>query len=370
VLAAKAVPVSTKAGEVVKLKLAPFDSTPGVKNLHQSDTLDSEFDAASLTAPRFLDVTPRPGQATPATLARYDYRGNVSEQMRLYWKLRGQLRVVAMGNSHATKGVNARSIMDNDNWAHPAMLNMAPAGSTNDQQCLMLREYVLQLPKLEWLLWVVSPRNFNAERIDDDRKYKEFIASPGWLYDQQHRSEFWPVPETQTRVTTDELRKEMGPMGLDLWGSLVIAKCLLPDDAEERRKVVHEQCSEVEFTWNDQAFAKFRDTARAFTAKGVKVLIFTTPLHPLTKDTPAADPDGTSHEGFREMVRHMEEFAKETPGLWFRDFHKDGAHDFPAEEFYDVDHINRKGTDRLGKAIQAWMKECENDGSGGPPPAK
>lgn len=370
VLAAKPVPVSAKLGETVKLKLAPFDSTPGVKNLHQSDTLDSEFDAASLSAPRFLDVTQRPGQAESSTLARYDYRGNVSEQMRLYWKLRGQLRVVAMGNSHATKGVNARSIMDHDNWAHPAMLNMAPAGSNNEQQCLMLREYVLELPRLEWLLWVVSARNFNKERMDDDRKYEEFIASPGWLYDQEHRSEFWPVPETKTRVTTDELRKEMGPMGLDLWGSLVIAKCMLPDDPDEQRKTVQEQCREVEFAWNDEAFAKFQDTARAFAAKGVKVLIFTTPMHPLTKETPAADPDGTSHEGFREMVRHMEGFARETPGLWFRDFHKDGSHDFPAEEFYDVDHVNRKGTDRLGKAIQAWMKECEEDKSRGAPPAE
>jgi hypothetical protein len=364
VLAAKAVPVSTKEGEIVELKLAPFEFVPGVKDLHQSDTLDAQFDAASLTAPRFLDVTQRPGQAVPASIARYDYRGNVSEQMRLYWTLRGQLRVVAMGNSHATKGVDARAIMDHDNWAYPAMLNMAPAGANNEHQCLMLREYVIQLPKLEWLLWVVSARNFNAERVDD-RKYEEFIASPGWQYDQQHRGEFWPVPETQTRVSSDELQKAMGPMGLDLWGCLVVTKSLLPDDLDEQRRIIHDQCREARFTWNDQAFAKFRDAARAFTARGVKVLIFTTPMHPLTKDTPAADPDGTSHEGFLEVVRHMEEFDKDTPGLWFRDFHKDGVHDFLADEFYDVDHLNKKGTGRLGTMIQAWMAECgSGEGSG------
>jgi hypothetical protein len=154
-------------------------------------------------------------------------------------------------------------------------------------------------------------------------------------------------------------------MGLDLWGCLVVTKSLLPDDLDEQRRIIHDQCREARFTWNDQAFAKFRDAARAFTARGVKVLIFTTPMHPLTKDTPAADPDGTSHEGFLEVVRHMEEFDKDTPGLWFRDFHKDGVHDFLADEFYDVDHLNKKGTGRLGTMIQAWMAECgSGEGSG------
>jgi hypothetical protein len=358
VLSAKPVPVSTKKGEVMRLKLVPFDTFPELKNLNQSDTLDESFDAASVATPRFLDLSQPHAQATPPAALRYDYRGNVSEQMRLYWKLRGQLRAVVMGNSHATKGVNPRAIMDAENWGHPSMLNMAPAGSNNEQQCLMLRQYVLPMPKLEWLLWVVSARTFNAARSNDTRKYEEFITSPGWLYDQKHMSESWPVPARPTLVDTEELQQFMGPMGLDLWGSLIISKSLLPREADAQRKYVFEKCSNVDFTWSDDTFAKFCDTARLFTAKGVKVLIFTTPMHPLTKETAAADPDGTSHEGLREMVRHMEEFDKATPGLWFRDFNKGGAHEFPADEFYDSDHLDRSGSGRLGTMIQRWMQEC------------
>lgn len=363
VLSAKPVPVSTEKGEVMKLRLAPFESYPELKNLNQSDTLDETFDAASVATPRFLDLSQPHAQSTPPSALRYDYRGNVSEQMRLYWKLRGQLRVVAMGNSHATKGVNPRAIMDADNWGHPSMLNMAPAGSNNEQQCLMLRDYVLPLPKLEWLLWVVSARTFNADRGNDIRKYEEFTTSPGRLYDQKHMSEFWPVPSRPTLVDTEELKQYMGTMGLDLWGSLIVAKTLLPAEADAQRKYVFEKCGAVNFKWDDNIFAKFCDTARLFTAKGVKVLIFTTPMHPLTKDTPAADPDGTSHEGLREMVRHMEEFDKATPGLWFRDFNKGGAHEFPADEFYDADHLDRVGSSRLGAMLQQWMKECRAEDS-------
>jgi hypothetical protein len=353
VLSAKAVPVSSKKGEVVKLKLVPFESVANLKGVAASDDLDFSVDE-----PRFLDYSQTFNSTTQPSALRYDYRGTISEQMRLYWILRGQLRAVVMGNSHATKGVNPRSIMDHDNWAHPSMLNMAPAGANNDQQCMMLREYVLQLPKLEWLLWVVSARSFNGARTDT-LKHDEFVVSPGWLYDQQHRSEFWPVTIPEKMVTTDEVRQKMGPMGLDVWGSLIVGKSLLPADPEELRAMIQKQCSTREFSWNAKTFAKFSETARAFTAKGVKVLIFTTPMHPFTKEAAAVDPDGTTHEGFREMVRHMEEFDKATPGLWFRDFHKDGTHDFPPDEFYDADHLDRQGTGRLGTLIQEWMKQCE-----------
>lgn len=369
VLAAKPVPVSQKKGETVKLKLVPFESVPGLSSVKARNDLDKEFSVAEAETPRFLDLSQSMAQAVLPGALRYDYRGNVSEQMRLYWLLRGQIRAVVMGNSHATKGVNPRAIMDPDNWAHPAMLNMAPAGANNDQQCLMLREYVLPLPKLEWLLWVVSARNFNAKR-SDTIKYESFTSSPGWLYDQQHKSERWPVPASQALVTTDEVKQKMGPMGLDAWGSLNVGKSLLPDNLEEQRKIVLTKCSEASFGWSASTFAKFCETARAFSEKGVKVLIFTTPMHPYTKEATAADPDGSSHEGLREMVRHMQEFDKATPGVWFRDFNKAGAHEFAPNEFYDSDHLDRQGSGHLGELIKQWMAECEADEAAGGADAK
>ena len=355
VLAAKAVPVSGKSGEVTTLTVVPFESLKELKDIAASDDLD----VVASEPPRFLDLSQSVSTTTTPGIIRYDYRGNVSEQMQLYWKLRGQLRVVAMGNSHATKGVNPRAIMDNDNWGTPLMLNMAPAGANMDQQCLMLREYVLPLPKLEWLLWVVSARSFNGER-KDTRKYEEFTASPGWLYDQKHKPELWPIPATEKLVTSTEL-EEMRDWTFDNWGSNILAKSMLPESLDKQREFVLGECDSTRFSWGADLFARFCETARSFPARGVKVLVFTTPFHPFIKEADESDPDGTTHGGYREMVRHMEEFDRTTPGLWFHDFNKDGGHAFPTEEFYDVDHLNREGTHRLGDAIKAWMKECEAD---------
>jgi hypothetical protein len=355
VVAAKPMSVSAKSGEVVTLKIVPFQSLKGLEDVAASDDLDFAAER-----PRFLDLSQSLAQATPPGAIRFDYRGNVSDQMRLYWKLRGQLRAVAMGNSQATKGVNCRAIMGDGDADTPQMLNMAPAGSNNEQQCLMLREYVLPLPKLEWLLWVVSARSFNAHR-KDSRKLQEFTTSPGWLYDQKHKKEFWPMPDGTPLVGIEELRK-MKDLQLDITGSLIVAKTSLPANLDEQRKFVLKECDSTRFRWSDPIFGAFCGTARTFTARGVKVLVFTTPMHPFTKDADASDPDGTTHEGFREMVRHMEEFARNTPGLWFRDFHKDGDHGYPPAEFYDADHVNEAGSIRLGISIQEWMKTCELEG--------
>ena len=359
VVQAKPVKVSEKVGEVTTLKIIPFDQQKEMNDVAASDDLDITAEEP----PRFMDVSQQFTTETTPDALRYDYRGNVSDQMRMYWKVRGQLRAVAMGNSHATKGVNPRAIMPIENWKIPVMLNMAPAGSNNEQQCLMLREYVLNLPKLEWLFWVVSARNFNVER-KDGRKYEEFTSSPGWLYDQKHKAEFWPMPVHPPVVTADDILKDWKG-GLDIWGSLIIAKTLLPPSLDEQHTVIQQQCSTTNFTWSEDIFKEFCETARLFSQKGVKVLLFTTPMHPFTKECVAADPDWTTHEAYRDMVRRMEEFDKATPGLWFRDYHKDGHHDFPPDQFYDVDHLNRSGTGHLGDLLKVWMKECEAETEAG-----
>ena len=67
-------------------------------------------------------------------------------------------------------------------------LDLAPAGANNKQQCLIIREYVLPLPKIDTVLWAMSPRTFNAKR-GDTFKMEEFLTSPGYQYDQQHQGE-------------------------------------------------------------------------------------------------------------------------------------------------------------------------------------
>lgn len=351
VMAGKDIPVSSQPGEIVKLELAPFDTIPDLGQVAASDDLEITAEEP----PRYIDVTKPPMPDSDSPL-RYDYGGVFSDQMRLYWELRGQLRLVALGNSHATKGVCTREFLGPENLKTPMSFNLAPAGANTAFQCLIAREYVSKLPKLEWVVWVVSARNYN-KNVRDLIKHRRFVESPGWQFDSLHQSELWPIEPAKNLVTAEHL-KTLDVQAVDDWGWEVRSRSDLPADLDETRELILKQCVDPAFIWNPVAFEEFTQTASALAAKGVKVLVLTTPYHPFTKDAEALDPDRTSHEGMAEMVTKMQQFDAATENLWFKDFHNQGNHPFGLDEFYDVDHLNRKGAGHLSVLINEWMKNC------------
>lgn len=351
VLRGKAVPVDTGIGKTAEMKLRPFEGAASLQDIAQSDDLAITFDHIQ----RFVDIgQPQVAETTPEAM-RFDYAGNASNQMKLYWKLRPQLKIVVMGNSHAAKGVCTGLLGGEENQTTPVALNLAPAGANNEQQCRMIREYVLPLPKIETLIWVASPRAFNARR-DDDRKMKEFFASPGYLHDQRHRAELWPVAGSQP-VTIEQLR-QIRIDWVDPWGWEGRAKTTLPPTVEEARPIFAKQMELWGSEFDDDAWEELAATAREAAAKGIRVFILTVPFHPFTKDSPAADPDHTSREVHRQLIARLDELDREVESLWFRDFNQGGGNGFAHDEFYDADHLNRKGSGRLTAMLIDWMAQC------------
>jgi hypothetical protein len=353
VVGGKAIPVDQQLGVRTTLKLAPINQIAGLDQVAASDELDVTEDL-----PRFINLTQTEALGASPEAMRYDYRGVFSQQMILYWKLRSQLRLLVMGHSHATKGVSTKLFYPEENGKTPVALNFAPAGSNNAMQCLLVKEYVMPLPKLEWVIWVVSARSFNAER-KDDRKHTEFLESSGWKHDQAHKATLWPVPQDAPLVTTAELEQIESIFHFDPWGWEGRGKTKLPEDAAAQRKLILSELDSTRFKWSVPLFSEFSATVKALNDQGIRVLVLTTPVHPLAATAKAADPDGTTHEGFAEMVQHMEKLDQELPMTWFRDFNLQGKHDFPAADFYDVDHLARSGSYRLTNRIIEWMKTCE-----------
>lgn len=352
VLNGKKVPLSTTIGETARMKLSDFNTVLGIKNVPRSDDLDF----SEQEPPRFLDISqPLPPKVVLGDV-RMDYGGVFSDQMKLYWKLRPQLKLVAMGNSHATKGIATPYFFDEENRSAPVAFNLAPPGAGMDLQCLLIREYVLPLPKLAWVVWVPSVRSFNARR-DESRKYKEFTSSRGYAWDRSHQSELWPVPASPP-VTLKDL-ESVDFSNVDIWGWEGRRKNLLPDDPAEQRKAILKEMEKPDFAVSEESWKLFTDTLRMLNDKGVRVLLVLTPMHPLIKDMPAADVDGTTREGMAEMLRRLEGLHAQMPQVWFRDFNQGGNHKFTPDLFYDADHLDRGGARELSKLIIRWMAEIE-----------
>ncbi len=350
VLNGKAVPLSTGIGEAMRMKLATFETVEGIKAVPRCD----ELEIAADEPPRFLDLSqPLPPKAILGE-DRADYAGSFSDQMKLYWKLRPQLKLVAMGNSHATKGIATQEFYGAENRRTPVALNLAPPGACLEMECLVIREYVLPLPKLQWVVWVPSARTFNARR-KETWKYDDFMGSRGYAWDRAHQEELWPVPASPPVTLEDLGTVESGIV--DFWGWGGRRKRLLPEDPAAARQAILKDLEKPDFEISEEHWKLFTDTLRMLTDRGVGVLLVNMPMHPFLKDMPTADPNGTTHEGMAEMVRRLEGLHAEMPRVWFRDFNLGGRHDFPHEVFYDADHLNRSGSRDLTKRIVRWMEE-------------
>jgi hypothetical protein len=357
VVKGQAVSVSNTIGETAALRLRPYDNAPALDNIPRSDDLETDLESL----PRFLDIGQQMPAGTAPKATRMDYGGNFSNAMKLYWMLRPQLRLVVMGNSHGAKDVCPQMFWQEENEKTPIAFNLTPAGSNNHMQCELVRQYVLPLPKLEWLVWVVSPRNFNRLR-EDNRKMQEFFSSPGYLYDQKNHASLWPVPTPPKPVTYEEV-KAVPVEWIDPWGWEGRQKSLLDHNPAIAKPGLIKDLNKPYFELDERALGELQSALQE-ASKKVRVLVLSTPNHPFSNEAEAPDPDNTSHEGRREFVKALIKMDGSLDRVWFRDFHEDGKHDFTHEEFYDADHLNRPGSRKLTDKIISWMNEVSASAPG------
>lgn len=170
------------------LALLPYHRAGAtVEQAKTSDTLEVDLDV-----PYYFDL----GQRLVGTAglqqdnARpWDYGTSWSEKMGWFFPVHGQLRLVAVGDSRTEAGIDARRFFQPENLRHPVAFNLAVGSAGMDSVELQIREYALRLPKLEWIVWGLSPRIFNR-RWNDVMKDR-LINSPGYRYDRANPELVW-----------------------------------------------------------------------------------------------------------------------------------------------------------------------------------
>ena len=344
-------------GDVRKTTLVPFDSVYRLNNEKLVDTLEISEDDNILT---YLDL----GQSTdlpslPENI-RYYYGLSKGHRIETYWKTRGQIKLIVMGTSHAETGVDAKSLYADENTEYPCAFNLSQAGSSYDLQKLLMEDYILPLPALEWVVWGISPRIFNTLNAGDIRHAK-FINSPGHQFDRKHWKNLWPVSSTarEDRISFDTL-KDLRTSRRDLWGGcpkLIADGFGIPEPSPSLRKDLVEKFRKVEFHWNEPAWSHFASLVEQFEKKGVRVCLFTVPFHPVSLGQPAVDDDKTDLKSYRQLVNRLAGLAKKHPGVLFEDIGNAGKHEFMHEDFADHDHLNERGAAKLTSRILGLMEQ-------------
>ncbi|CAN5333937.1 hypothetical protein BH23VER1_BH23VER1_23820 [soil metagenome] len=333
-------PPPPHSGDTVTLDLVPFDSVDGLDQIHLSDDLDPTLDI-----PLYLDVSgtlaARP-DSIPAPV-RFDYRGGYSPRFEAYWMLRSQLRLLVVGHSHAGVGVLPNHFYPSESAATPLALNLSIPAAGFFQQRLVVDDYAVPLPDLRWVVWELSPRVFNS-RYADGWRFQQFLASTGYRYDLTHRDSLWPIsaapPEQRIPASVTEEISER----IDAWGGTkkggVDPEYAGPQAIADK---IASAGADLEFTMNEEVWPALESTLEKLAAQGVSTFLFIAPMHPAFASSPAADNDQTGPEDYAAVVRRLAALDAAHPKVYFRDFHRDGNHQFGPDHFWDLDHLNADG---------------------------
>ena len=343
--------VDTGLNAVTTLPLEPKDAYPGIREVKSTRPEDADPGLQE-----FIEAYR--GESKVPKSMRMDYGGIFSRHMKAYWELRPQLKCVIIGNSHTGVGVEPGKLMQPENGQVPCVVSLAAPGSHMPFQCLLTREYALDLPKLEWVVWGVSTRSFNKERTLN-RRMDAFMASAGRKYDELHWKELWPVPASAPQTMADLTKKGFDGRALwEYWSEKKERSFPVPIDDKTRQFLLKEMGKENSVWW-EEAWTEFDGLVKQLTAKGVKVMLFTPPVHPVSKESVAVDADQTSHADLKILIEKLSKLDADNDKVWFHDVNNGGNHDFAHEDFFDIDHLWPSGSDKLTKRLADWMSEVD-----------
>lgn len=353
VVKGKTVTQDTVVGQQVELMIKPFEA----KSTQLQDVaIDDDLEIAANEPPRFLDLKVFMEDGLTPEALRYDYGGFVSKQMHLYWQLRSQLELVVLGNSHASRAIYTSEVLDEENKQFPKALNLGTGGADGYLQCWMAERYVLPLPKLKTIIWMVSPRTFN-KALRSNYRHEIFLRSPGSEYERKHEDELWPVPLEAPKVTVGDLQA-LSLTGVDAWGWTGNNRPRKHKGTKMKvYQLMEKKLSKVSFQFDEDLWQQFQQMLTKFTDRKVDVFIVISPIHPLSNDTPAADPDGSPPRAFKDLVERLNDLEEDNPRIFFHDTNRIGDHGFKNGDFYDEDHLNKVGSLKFTNWLKLWMEK-------------
>ncbi len=333
--------VDRKVGQRARLTLRPLAQLPWLADVCISDTLDIDDDATL-----YMDVGQRLERSKPPS-KRYDYRNGLSERMGAFLALRHQLRLVAMGDSRAEAGIDAKRMCGPDNRVTPVAYNLALASSGLDTIEWVTRDYLVRMPRLEWLVVGLSPRMLNRHWSEGSLG-RDGRGSRGARYDREHTDELWGkggcrmLTAEQVGAMRGGIRWDARPWG---WNGGKSGKA---NAARVRKQLSRRERYEHD-AWR---WAQLRGIIHALGRRGVKVMLFTPPIHPVSRETNMVDDDGTSHEAYGDFVKRVKALEQRHPNLFFHDINRGGRHGIKAEGFGDMDHLNAEGAAALTRMVE------------------
>ena len=324
-----------KIGSSHTLNLYPYQQFGEFESLYTSDTLPLDADI-----PLYHDV----GQKileNRTVEERYDYDSIFSEKMPIFWRIKDQLKLVSLGDSRGEAGVQAELFYGEENRKTPVAYNLAISGGPLEFQQIVVDKYLLKMPSLEWVVYQMSPRAVN--RYFEHSADRQLLKSRGFAYDRKHADTLWQRENKKMAAEIASLPYVSEYWNERPWGWKYNAEVWY----NPRAKSIGQKWEISEKRWK-----RLTSMIAALNKRDVKMLLYLSPLHPIMRNQPVVDDDGTTQKGYRELVGRLKQLETEYPNLVFVDLLQGGNHDFLPEMFKDLDHLNALGAAKLTRQLE------------------
>ena len=330
---------NAKVGSSHTLHLYPYQQFNELKSLYTSDTLPLDLDI-----PLYHDVSQKILE-NRSVEERYDYDSIFSEKMPIFWRIKDQLKLVSLGDSRGASGVRAEMFYGEENQKTPIAYNLAISGGPLEFQEIVVDKYLTKMPNLEWVVYQMSPRAVN--RYFEHSADRELLRSRGFAFDRKHAETLWQISDEQkNKKTVAEITSV--PHVSEYWNERPWGWKFKAEVWQNPKTKRYEQEWEIsKKRWN-----RLRSMIAALNERDVKMLLYLSPLHPIMRDQPVVDDDGTTQDGYRELVDRLKQLEAEFPNFVFLDLLQGGNHDFLPEMFKDLDHLNALGATKLTQALE------------------
>jgi len=281
-----------------------------------------------------------------------DVPGGLRKVRGKFMQLRGQLKIVVIGDSRAEKGVDPSYFLGEENKKYPMALNFGSGGSGLPRVQVIIEGYLVHTPKLQWVVYGISPRVFNRYyRSDEGDDIKRSS-----LYRSDKQQQGWPeitgelVPAS---VIDDDDFSAWGFDGEDGMDDDLEDE----DDREDFREDLREN---GRYRFDAKRLEVFESLIQLLARRNVRMLAFTPPMHPISAGLPCTDDDGTNREAYDEFVAKMNALDKKYPNFYFLDVNNKGEHNLEHKDFNNFDHLNTKGAKKLSLMLNDFMKTVDS----------
>jgi len=337
------------------LELVPLgEASDEVQQAREWDTLKPNN-----AVPCYFDLAQRIVKA-PDSGSRFDYDCVLSEKMKTFFALQGQLRAVAIGDSRTNAGIDPVYLLGGTNRMFPEAYNLALNSAGIASTRLLVDEYLLNLPRLKWVAFGTSFRIFNAKWVDT--KFERLEKSPGRAYDREHKEEIWTHRKSSgVRPEKDGKRTLWGFADFGAFTNDWRGKFWDPTVKERLRALVQEP----NWEFDEARWKAFVEVVEKLDARGINLLCFTPPVHRFIADQPCTDEDGTPRAAYDDIVRRMKKLAGKYKRFHFVDVDNNGKNEFEDVDFANFDHLNATGAKRLTGILAAYIAKHGRSGRRG-----